>query len=217
MRTARQHALALVEAEHHLLVLRRPLCLGPCRRTLDVAVPQMPLPICPQDERLDMPQLPEDGSRHPVEELAPPRLAGGPGHCPLLPEDVVARTSRLPIAFIRVQPVHVQRNQAPRELPGDHPEAGIGGVRLVRLQAELPRQGLGRPLLDVGGLAGHRHESPPVREDILAQHVYSAQRQICGRRRRRNRIDHCFGSHETGRRQELFARPGHVSVPSQPV
>ena len=59
MGTTRQHALALVEAQHHLLIFRRLRLglwagLGATLGAILVALAELPLAVLPEDDRGDM-------------------------------------------------------------------------------------------------------------------------------------------------------------------
>ena len=185
MGAARHHALALVEAQHDLLVGQL-AGLSLLRVTLHVAVPQPPLTFLPQDQRLDVPQLGHHRGRNPVQQLPAPGLARRPRHGALCAVGVVALRRRFRVALVRLEPIDVERNQPPAELAGDHPEPVIPRVRLVGLLTEVAAERFGAPFLDKGGFTSYRNKRPPIREHVFPQQFYGSTlelvRTICNSR-----------------------------------
>ena len=161
VRRLRQHALAPVEAQHHLLVLLLPLV------AIHIALAELPAARLLQDHRGDMRQLAHQVLGHPVEDLPPPRPPRGPAHRALFPKGLVALPRRSAIPLIRPRPIDVQGDQAPRELPRHHPEAAVARVGLVERLRIHPRATLVTPLAHVGGLPRHGNQSPLLGEHAL--------------------------------------------------
>ena len=180
---ARHHALALVEAQHYLLVglLRRSVAL--LGVTLHIAVTQPPHSVLPQDQRLDVTQLGHQRGRNPVQQLPASGLTRSPRHGALFAVGVVPAPRCLFVASVGRRPIDVERDEPTAELTGDHPEPVIARVGLVGLLAQVAAEWLRAPLLDKGRFAGYWNKGPPIGKDVLSQQLdgptFELVRTIC--------------------------------------